>query len=135
MLAPCVNRLPRNPVSNGVTVMATNLHDVDKTCGIDSDAGMSISTLRDDFIWLDSSAETLSTLSAPSGINGGSSVIGVVGPMIVKAHSGEYLIDPYGVYLQASDKQPNFRVMATQRLQSCGVRVVGCFKDTENDVL
>ena len=135
MLAPCVNRLPRNPVSNGVTIMTTNLHDVDTTCGIDSDAGMSISTLRDDFIWLDSSAETLSTLSAPSGINGGSSVIGGVGPMIVKAHSGEYLIDPYGVYLQASDKQPNFRVMATQRLKSCGVRIVGCFKDTDKDVL
>ena len=32
MLAPCINRLRRNPVSKKVTVMATNLHDVDKTC-------------------------------------------------------------------------------------------------------
>jgi hypothetical protein len=55
--------------------MKTNLHDVTRTCGIDSDAGMSISTLADDFIWLDKSPEALGSLAAPTGINGGSSVM------------------------------------------------------------
>jgi hypothetical protein len=135
MIASYSNVIPRNPVSKRVTIMATNLHDVNTTCGIDSDAGMSISTLAEDFLWLDKSPGTLSTLAAPAGINGGSSEIGGVGPMIVKAHSGEFLIDPNGVYLQGSENQPNFRVMATQRLKACGVRSVGCFNDSEDDVL
>jgi hypothetical protein len=135
MIAFYVNVIPRNPVIKKVTIMATNLHDVNTTCGIDSDAGMSISTLAEDFLWLDKTPGTLSTLAAPAGINGGSSEIGGVGPMIVRAHSGEFLIDPNGVYLQGSENQPNFRVMATQRLKACGVRSVGCFNDSEDDVL
>ena len=55
--------------------------------------------------------------------------------MIVRAISGEYLIDPDGVYLAPGDKQPNFRVMSVQRLKMNGVRLVGCFNDTEIDVL
>jgi hypothetical protein len=31
--------------------------------------------------------------------------------------------------------QPNFRVMSTQRLKNHGVRLVGCFKGSEKDVL
>ncbi len=135
MIASHANVLPRHPVSKKVTIMASNLHDVDTTCGIDSDAGMSISTLAEDFLWLDKTPGTLSTLAAPAGINGGSSEIGGVGPMIVRAHSGEFLIDPNGVYLQGSEHQPNFRVMATQRLKACGVRSVECFNDSEDDVL
>ncbi len=108
MIASYANVIPRNPVSKKVTVMATNLHDVNTTCGIDSDAGMSISTLAEDFLWLDKTPGTLSTLTAPAGINGGSSEIGGVGPMIVRAHSGEFLIDPNGFYLQGSENQPTF---------------------------
>ena len=137
LLAPCSNLLPRNPIVNQKknVVMAAKLHDVDNTCGVDSDAGMSISTLRADFIWLDSSPKTVNSLSAPAGINGGTSVIGGIGPMMVRASTGEFLIDPYGVYLKGSDEQPNFRVLATQRLKAIGVRIVQCFKGTEDDVL
>ena len=135
LLAPCVRTLPRNPVLKKNVILATKLHDVDKTCGIDSDAGMSISTLEGDFLWLDRSPGTVNSLAAPSGINGGSSVIGGIGPMIVKATSGEYLIDPNGVYIVGSANQPNFRVMATQRLKSLGIRIVGCFEDSDDDVL
>jgi hypothetical protein len=134
-LAPCMNRIPRHPVHNKNIVMAINLHEVDKTCGIDSDAGMSISTLESDFIWLDRSPNTIGSLASPTGINGGSSEIGGIGPMLVRAHSGEYLIDPNAVYLKNSKDQPNFRVMATQRLKRLGVRLVGCFEGTEDDVL
>jgi hypothetical protein len=137
LLAPCSNLLPRNPIvcKEKNVVMASKLHDVDNTCGIDSDAGMSISTLRSDFIWLDSSPKTVSSASAPSGINGGTSVVGGIGPMMVRASTGEFLIDPYGVYLKGSNEQPDFRVLATQRLKSIGVRTVQCFKGTDDDVL
>jgi hypothetical protein len=91
--------------------------------------------LESDFAWLDKSPESVDSLGAPSGISGGSSEIGGIGPMVVRAHSGEYLIDPNGVYLKNSKGQPNFRVLATQRLKSLGVRCVGCFNDTDDDIL
>jgi hypothetical protein len=55
--------------------------------------------------------------------------------MVVKAKSGEYLIDPDAVFLEPSKGQPNFRVMSTQRLKMNGVRLVQCFKDSDVDVL
>ncbi len=55
--------------------------------------------------------------------------------MVIRAKSGEYLVDPDAVFLQSGDGQPNFRVMSTQRLKVHGVRLVGCFKGTEIDVL
>ena len=128
-LAPCTNKIPRHPLRSKNIVMSTNLHDVDNSCGIDSDAGLSISTLESDFAWLDKSPESVDSLGAPSGISGGSSEIGGIGPMVVRALSGEYLIDPNGVYLKSSKGQPNFRVLATQRLKSLGVRCVECFND------
>ena len=134
-LAPCTNKIPRHPMKSKNIVMSTNLHDVDNSCGIDSDAGLSISTLESDFAWLDKSPESVDSLGAPSGISGGSSEIGGIGPMVIRALSGEYLIDPNGVYLKSSKGQPNFRVLATQRLKSLGVRCVGCFNDTDDDVL
>ncbi len=49
-LAPIRNTIPREIVTeSGPIVMAVNLHDVNKNCGIDSDAGISISTLKEDF--------------------------------------------------------------------------------------
>jgi hypothetical protein len=134
-LAPVRNTIKRDLVVSGSIVMAANLHSVEKNCGIDSDAGVSISTMREDFAWLDESREARESINSPSGINGGSSTIGGRGPMVVRAKSGEYLIDPDGVYLEGGPEQPNFRVMSTQRLKVHGVRVVGCFKGTETDVL
>ncbi len=77
----------------------------------------------------------MNSIQSPAGINGGTSSIGGRGPMCVKATSGEYLLDPDAVYLNGGVNQPNFRVMSTQRLKMNGVRLVGCFKGTEIDVL
>jgi hypothetical protein len=100
MLAACL----MTPISNtirrdfkpkgGISVMASNLHDVNKNCGIDSDAGISISTLREDFAWIDESDEAKESIESPAGINGGTSIIGGRGPMIVRATTGELLVDP-----------------------------------------
>ena len=136
-LAPIRNSIPREMIMDKrAMVMSTNLHNVDKNCGIDSDAGISISTLKSDFpLWIDESESAKASIPAPQGINGGQSQIGGRGPMVIKAKSGEYLIDPDAVYLEPCGKQPNFRVMSVQRLKMNGVRLVGCYKDTEIDVL
>jgi hypothetical protein len=55
--------------------------------------------------------------------------------MMIRATTGEYLIDPDSVYLEGGNDQPNFRVMSVQRLKAHGVRSVGCYKNTEVDVL
>ena len=136
MFAPVKNTIPRNREAVKNVVMSANLHDVETTCGIDTDAGMSISTMREDFpCYLDESEEARRSIEAPSGINGGVSMIGGRGPMVILSKSGKYLIDPDGVYLSAGKNQPNFRVMSAQRLKSYGVRLVQCFKGTERDVL
>jgi hypothetical protein len=136
-LAPIVNTIPREIKSEkGPIVMAINLHDIKKNCGIDSDAGISISTLKEDFpLWIDESERAKASIATPTGITGGAPEIGGRGPMVVRAKSGEYLIDPDAVYLKPAKDQPNFRVLATQRLKTNGVRMVGCFKGTNTDVL
>ena len=84
-LAPIQNRIRRDFKPGKSVLMATNLHSVDKNCGIDSDAGISISTLREDFAWIDESLEAKASIQSPSGINGGQSTIGGRGPMIIRA--------------------------------------------------
>ena len=135
-VCPVLNTIPRDPVKPKTLVLSSNLHNVDKNCGIDTDAGMSISTLRGDFpCGIDDRESTINDLPSPSGINGGQSRIGGIGPMVIMAKTGELVIDPAGLYLVPGKDQPNFRVMAAQRLKSNGVRLVGCFKNTDDDVL
>jgi hypothetical protein len=99
MLAPFRNTILRSNSSSKAIVMSSNLHDVNTTCGIDTDAGMSISTLREDFpCCLDESDQAKQSIEAPAGINGGTSMIGGRGPMIIKTASGKYLMDPDGIY-------------------------------------
>ena len=58
LLAPIRNTIPRELVPNSTCVMAAKLHSVEKNCGIDSDAGISISTKKSDFpFWLDETDE------------------------------------------------------------------------------
>jgi len=55
--------------------------------------------------------------------------------MLVRAKSGEYLLDPHGVFLAPGEGQPLFRVLAVQKFKTLGVRLVGCFEGTDVDVL
>jgi hypothetical protein len=48
-LAPVKNLIKRDFTTKNGIVLATDLHSVHKNCGIDSDAGISISTMREDF--------------------------------------------------------------------------------------
>ncbi len=76
-----MNTVLRTPqLSKPIVLAASSLHDIKNNCGIDTDAGMSISTMREDFLlWLDESEKALSMLAAPSGINGGQSKLGGIG--------------------------------------------------------
>ena len=134
-LAPIVNTIPRNQIVKGGTIMVTNLHSVDKNCGIDTDAGMSISTIRADFPWLNENNGSTVDNPTPAGISGGESKVGGIGPMVIKSKSGTYLIDPEAIYIEPGEKQPNFRVLSAQRLKANGVRLVQCFDNTDTDVL
>jgi len=89
MLAPIKNTIRRDyKASRSDTVMVADLHSVEKNCGIDSDAGISISTLTEDFLWIDDSEEAKNSIQSPAGINGGTSSIGGRGPM-----SGKIIIN------------------------------------------
>jgi hypothetical protein len=133
LLTPSSKSIPRWPMQSNTTCLTIKLHDVDKNIGIDSDAAISISCFREDFLWIDESPQAKSSMS-PTGVGGGGKVAGI-GPMIARAHSGEYILDPNGVYLARDDDQPIFRLFSTQRLKALGVRMVQCFDGTEVDVI
>ena len=82
-LSPITNTIPREPARLKTLVFSSNLHSVDRNCGIDTDAGMSISTLLSDFpLGIDERKSVIERLPVPSGINGGESRVGGIGPMM-----------------------------------------------------
>jgi hypothetical protein len=103
-MSSVVNTIPRTLQISKPIVLASSLHNVKNNCGIDTDAGLSISTLREDFpLWLDKSQKALRAMGAPSGINGGESKLSGTGPMIIRAKTGEFLIDPDGLYIEPNE--------------------------------
>ena len=54
--------------------------------------------------------------------------------MLVRSKSGEYILDPRGVYLVPNDNQPRFRVLAMQKLKALRVRMADCHQG-DTDVL
>jgi hypothetical protein len=69
-----LNTIPTNPITPKSVVLSSNLHDVNRNCGINTDAGMSISTLQGDFpCGIDERDSIMKDLPSPSGINGGQS--------------------------------------------------------------
>jgi len=134
MMMPARRTVPRTPAIRTLPTMTTGeLHDVAESIGIDSDGAVSCSRLRGDFpLWLDTSPEACNSIPAPSGVGGGGLVVGGIGPLLCRAKSGEYFLDPEGVFLTGDG--PNFRILAVQRFKVFGVRLVGCYKDTERDV-
>jgi hypothetical protein len=115
--------------------MSSSLHNTSENAGWDTDASLTITCFVEDMLWIDSSQEAIDTVPMLQGINGGSSIVGGIGPCLMRSKSGEYLLDPEAVYLKPVDGQPLFRVAAAQRFKAMGVRMVQCFEGTETDVL
>ena len=133
MLLPVMNTIPRTLANPTIPAMSSQLHDVKNSIGVDSDGAVSCSMDRDDFpLWLDTSADARGSIPAPSGIGGCSLTVGGIGPLLCRAKSGEYFVDPDGVFLVGNG--PKFRILAAQRFKAFGVRLVGCYEDTEKDV-
>ena len=117
--------------------MTSQLHDTKNNAGVDSDSALTLSCNRDDFLWLDCSKEAISRYPQLQGINGGDGPkITGVGPCLIRhADSGEYLLDPEGVYIAPMEGHPRFRVLSSLRFKALGVRLVSCWQDSEVDVL
>ncbi len=73
--------------------------------GIDTCSAMSVSTRREDFLYIDNSASARSSVLL-RGVGGNSAAIGGRGPMVVQAHDDNgneiLVIDPSGVHLSES---------------------------------
>ena len=91
---------------SAVPAMAVQLHSSEDNAGIDSEACASISYFRSDLLYLDTSPSAIAFILPPSGINGGTSEVGGIGPMLVRSKSSDYTLDPRGVYLVLNDSQP-----------------------------
>ena len=143
MMASSSRTFPRHPAGLDFstldckcsTAMTTSLHNTGENMGWDTDASLTITCFKSDMLWIDSSKEALDSVPMLQGINGGSSVVGGIGPCLVRSKSGEYLLDPEAVYLEPGEGQPLFRVAAAQRFKAMGVRMVQCFEQSDDDVL
>ncbi len=91
---------------------------------------MSVSTEKEDFIFIDESSEARDSVSL-RGVGGSSSVIEGRGPMVVKTKDREgnevLVFDPSAVYLdpdELSDSQARFRIFGQAKLRRSGLKMV-----------
>ena len=109
--------------------LANSLHDLDLV-GIDTCSAVSVSTEKEDFIFIDESREARDSVSL-RGVGGSSSVIGGRGPMVVKTKDKEgnevLVFDPSAVYLdpdELSDSQARFRIFGQAKLRRAELKIV-----------
>ena len=85
--------------------LSNSLHDLDLV-GIDTCSAVSVSTEKEDFIFVDGSREARDSVTL-RGVGGSSSVIGGRGPMVVKTKDKEgnevLMFDPSAVYLDPDE--------------------------------
>jgi hypothetical protein len=108
--------------------LANALHDLDLV-GIDTCSAVSVSTEKDDFIFIDESREARDSVTI-RGVGGSSSVIGGRGPMVVKTKDKEgnevLVFDPSAVYLdpeELDDSQARFRIFGQAKLKRAGLKI------------
>ena len=84
------------------------------TVGIDTDAGRSISTRREDFMCIDKSSRAINSVGI-RGVDGGSAIVGGIGAMVVQTRTSigqeVFIIDPEGVFVYKGDDDSDFRVL------------------------
>ena len=109
--------------------LANSLHDLDLV-GIDTCSAVSVSTEKEDFIFVDESRSAKDSVTL-RGVGGSSSVIGGRGPMVVKTKDKEgnevLMFDPSAVYLnpeELDDTQARFRIFGQAKLKRAGLKIV-----------
>ncbi len=102
------------------------LHSMEMV-GIGTCSALSVSTRREDFLFLDSSKKATSSVVL-KGVGGSDAKIGGRGPMVVLAEDDKgneiVLIDPAGVYLEEAVDQADFRILGQLRMQKFGFDLV-----------
>ncbi len=98
--------------------------------GIDTCSAVSVSTEKEDFIFIDESREARDSVTL-RGVGGSSSVIGGRGPMVVKTKDREgnevMVFDPSAVYVdpdELNDSQARFRIFGQAKLKRAGLKMV-----------
>jgi hypothetical protein len=95
--------------------------------GIDTCSALSVSSRKDDFLWLDTSLEAKRSIIL-RGVGGESTKIGGRGPMIVAGRDNEgrevLIYDSAAVYLDEDHVQADFRIFGQQRLKTFGFNLV-----------
>ncbi len=109
--------------------LAKSLHDLDLV-GIGTCSAVSVSTEKEDFIFVDESRTAKDSVTL-RGVGGSSSVIGGRGPMVVKTKDKDgnevLMFDPSAVYLnpdELDDSQARFRIFGQAKLKRAGLKIV-----------
>ncbi len=88
--------------------------------GIDTCSALSVSSRREDFLWLDITTEAKRSVIL-RGVGGESAAIGGRGPMVVAGRDAEgnevLIFDAKGVYLDGNLDQAEFRIFGQQRIK------------------
>ncbi len=110
--------IPKSMWHTSLPTQVGSLHSME-VVGIDTCSALSVSTRREDFLFLDSSREATSSVVL-RGV-GSDAKIGGRGPMVVLAEDDKgneiAQIDPAGVYLEEAVDQADFRILGQLRMQ------------------
>ncbi len=136
---------PGNPLGPKTTLvvrvlLANSLHDLDLV-GIDTCSAVSVSTEKEDFIFVDESKDAKDSVTL-RGVGGLSSVVGGRGPMIVKTKDKDenevLMFDPSAVYLnpdELDDTQARFRIFGQAKLKRARLKIVQVKYGDDEDYL
>jgi hypothetical protein len=117
---------PKSVWSTSLPTHVGPLHSME-VVGIDTCSALSVSTRREDFLFLDSTKMATSSVVL-RGVGGSDAKIGGRGPMVVLAEDDKgnevVLIDPAGVYLEEAVDQADFRILGQLRMQKFGFDLV-----------
>jgi hypothetical protein len=121
-------------------VLGEELHSL-QYVGVDTDSSRTASTIKSDFLWLNTS-KLATQGKALHGVGGGVAECGGVGPMVVAVtidqQTGEeaVIVDPEGQFIKKSSPiDPDFRLFGQNRLKVMGLPLKQDYNDTGLDVL
>jgi hypothetical protein len=106
--------------------------------GIDTCSALSVSSRKEDFLWVDNSLEAKRSIIL-RGVGGDSTRIGGRGPMVVAGKDMEgkevLIFDPSAVYLDEKYVEADFRIFGQQRLKAFGFNLLQQDESRGGDVL
>jgi hypothetical protein len=106
--------------------------------GIDTCSALSVSSVREDFLWIDESTEAKRSVIL-RGVGGESAAIGGRGPMAVTSKDSDgnevVIFDTSAVYLKENREQAGLRIFGQQRLKRFGFNLQQRSESDGGDIL